>query len=668
MYLESKLNKTFTVLVLFVLIIFIGFHKVTFLEILLWDESRLAVNAFEMYNNGHYITTYFDGSPDMWNTKPPLMIWLIVLSMKIFGVNEFAVRFPTIIALMSISLGVFYFVKKKTNSLVSAFFSSLVLITTAGLLRVHVFRTGDYDSLLVLWVTFFSFSYFEYLETKKIKYLNGFFLFLVLACYTKGIAACVPLPALALYTLFQKDFQILKERRFYFLALASGFVVLSYYLIRENQNPGYINAVFENELGGRFLKTLENHEHPWDFYLDLFTNSHFSFWIYFLPLIILFLIFNRNKALNRFVYFCLLCALVIMMILSSSKTKMDWYSAPIFPFLAVSLGISIEFFLNKLVDFLINKDLNLNKPTRHFLIKLMVVGLVISPVYHILREIKKEEMRHLRGSVQFKEPLAAVKKLNLGKGEQFKVYSDYNGTLNFYLKKFNNEQNTFFYPCHLEQDMVVGDTILSFKYLNEGFEEGFDYNVLLDSANVRVLVLNERRFNFPLRKLDYIFLHNVNHIKNSSEMMKGEIKKMRENNASIMTEVICDAGYLLELNGLAPQNVILELVDKYKAENEKGNLLFCAPNVLDLAKNYQYFDFPLTEKDFSFLARLDQIKNSPSILKSSKDRAVQNGNSMMVQIISDAGKLMEESKEATREEVIGLVTKYIEEYKKGKLL
>ena len=49
----------------------------------IWDEARLAINAYEMLKNGDFIVTHYDNNPDMWNTKPPLMIWCQVFFMKI---------------------------------------------------------------------------------------------------------------------------------------------------------------------------------------------------------------------------------------------------------------------------------------------------------------------------------------------------------------------------------------------------------------------------------------------------------------------------------------------------------------------------------------------------------------------------------------------------------
>jgi 4-amino-4-deoxy-L-arabinose transferase-like glycosyltransferase len=68
------------------------------LPIRIWDESRLAINAYEMNKDGDFLVTHFSGMPDMWNTKPPLMIWLQVFFIKLFGVGELALRLPSAIA------------------------------------------------------------------------------------------------------------------------------------------------------------------------------------------------------------------------------------------------------------------------------------------------------------------------------------------------------------------------------------------------------------------------------------------------------------------------------------------------------------------------------------------------------------------------------------------
>ena len=57
-----------------------------------WDEINFAESAREMIQSGDYLTVRINFEP-FWQ-KPPLFIWMQVLSMKIFGVNEFAARLP----------------------------------------------------------------------------------------------------------------------------------------------------------------------------------------------------------------------------------------------------------------------------------------------------------------------------------------------------------------------------------------------------------------------------------------------------------------------------------------------------------------------------------------------------------------------------------------------
>jgi len=60
-----------------------------------WDEINFAESAREMILTGDYLTVQVDFIP-FWQ-KPPLFIWMQVISMKIFGINEFAARFPNVL-------------------------------------------------------------------------------------------------------------------------------------------------------------------------------------------------------------------------------------------------------------------------------------------------------------------------------------------------------------------------------------------------------------------------------------------------------------------------------------------------------------------------------------------------------------------------------------------
>ncbi|MBP6641613.1 MAG: glycosyltransferase family 39 protein, partial [Flavobacteriales bacterium] len=118
----------------------------------LWDEIRLAWNAYEMMHNGEPFVTYFQGAPDMWNTKPPLLIWIEALSFSVLGPSEFSFRLPSVIAAFLTC----YFLFRTTSNNMAApwmgFIAVLLLVTTDGYLTIHAARSGNYEALLVLFM------------------------------------------------------------------------------------------------------------------------------------------------------------------------------------------------------------------------------------------------------------------------------------------------------------------------------------------------------------------------------------------------------------------------------------------------------------------------------------------------------------------------------------
>ena len=115
-----------------------------------YDEARLALNALEMYQNNNFLVTHFSGQPEMWNTKPPLLIWMQVFWMKLIGVGELAVRLPSAIAALLTCVILLVFCQRYLRSFWFGCIAVLVLITAEGYVSIHGTRTGDYDALLTL--------------------------------------------------------------------------------------------------------------------------------------------------------------------------------------------------------------------------------------------------------------------------------------------------------------------------------------------------------------------------------------------------------------------------------------------------------------------------------------------------------------------------------------
>ena len=259
-----KLKQIIQYTVLAIIVLFPIFHKLGLDTIRDWDESRLACNALEMSENGNYIVTHFENQPDLWNTKPPLMIWLQVASCKIFGFNEIGIRIPSAIAALLTALCLLLFCLHFLKNKLWGFIAVIILVTSPGYISTHITRTGDYDALLTLFTTIYCLAFYLFLESewkKKNIFLLISFAGITFAVMTKGVAGLFYIPILFLYTLFRKKlFTTLKNPFFYFGLLFFILFVGGFYFLREMSSPGFLKAVYENELGGRFLNTVEMHK------------------------------------------------------------------------------------------------------------------------------------------------------------------------------------------------------------------------------------------------------------------------------------------------------------------------------------------------------------------------------------------------------------------------
>lgn len=314
------------------------------LPIRIWDEARVAVNSYEMSQNGNLIVTHFEGEPDMWNVKPPLLIWAQAFCMKIFGVNELAVRLPSAIAALLTCLVLLIFGLRYLKDYWFGFIAVMVLITSYGYLDLHGARNGDYDAPLTLFTTLSGLLFFAYCETKKQQHLYLFFLFITLGVLTKGIAGLLFIPAFAIYGLLQKEIiPLLKNKHFYFGFMSFLVVVVGYYVLRELNNPGFLEAVQKNELGGRYLEVIENHKKPFWWYYNSFLEQRFAAWYLLVPCGLIVGWFNKEAKVKKLAVYLSLLILTYFLVISSAETKLRWYDLPLYPFLSLLVTIFLHF-------------------------------------------------------------------------------------------------------------------------------------------------------------------------------------------------------------------------------------------------------------------------------------------------------------------------------------
>lgn len=468
-------------IVLAALIYFPLFGHLGTLPIRIWDEARNSINAYEMLKNGNFIVTFYDGAPDMWNTKPPLLIWLQAISMKLFGVNETAIRLPSAFAGLFTCIGLLLFSKKYLKSFWFGAITIFVLITTMGYIDYHSTRTGDYDALLTLFTTLSGLLFFSYCETKNSKHLYLFFIFTALAVLTKSITGMLFLPSILIYSLTQKQFlPLLKNKHFYIGILSFLILVVGYYSLREAYNPGYIAAVQTNELGGRFLEVIENHKHGFWFYYENFLTQHLSYWHLLVPcgIIIGFLI--KDKRINRLTLFSTLMVVTFFLIISSAQTKIEWYSVPLYPFFAILIAVFIYYIFYILKDIkVINESLTFNITPFLFL---FLIG--ITPYKEIFKKTYKPSEHPYH--VEFYElghylQDAVRGRINLN--NSYVLYDGYNAQNLFYINILNDRGiKTEFKDW---RNLASGDNVIAQqKPIKEYLVENYEYEIIFEKGNV----------------------------------------------------------------------------------------------------------------------------------------------------------------------------------------
>lgn len=335
------------VVVIMAIPLFPCFSELGKLPIRIWDEGRQAHNAYEMFQSRQYWVPTFDGIPDTFGTKPAVLIWMQVWSMMIFGVNEFAIRFPAAACTWLLSIAMMLFVWKYFKSYGIAILCGILLLTSEALIRTHVARTGDYDAPLACFTGLGALSYFIFLDQQKRVFYYATFLFFALAVLMKGTAGLLFLPSLFIYTLTQKKLLLLlKDKHTYLGFLIFLIPVIGYYYIRNAAQPGFWDLVVKSEWKSMYLKPAQGHEADFWFYITNGVKRWFHYYWYFVPagLISYFLI--KDIKVKKTILFSLIVILGFLLIISQSATKLFWYDAPAYIFVVIICG-GFFYYLNE---------------------------------------------------------------------------------------------------------------------------------------------------------------------------------------------------------------------------------------------------------------------------------------------------------------------------------
>jgi 4-amino-4-deoxy-L-arabinose transferase-like glycosyltransferase len=310
------------------------------------DEPRYAETAREMLASGNFIIPYLDGIPRL--VKPVLFYWLDALSLKVFGLNEFAARFPSIVAASGLVSLAFLFGALNRIGILTA----IITMTSLGIFIAS--KLAITDMLLNFFITAaLVFFYLGFDQTNYKKMGEGYhdhkfsvwvilsIVMMGLGFLTKGpIAFVIPLSIISIFLFFKAD--ILIFLRTFIMEIGLGIFLAFiinipwYCLVHIATNGEFTSQFFFDDNLNRFIKPHTGHSAPFWFYIPVIIAGLFP-WSFFLVQSIFAQDFSSGLNLKseksrqeKAAFFCAIWAIVIFIIFTISKTKLPTYILPIF--------------------------------------------------------------------------------------------------------------------------------------------------------------------------------------------------------------------------------------------------------------------------------------------------------------------------------------------------
>lgn len=319
--LRVKIFQDFFVYFILIFFGFLYFNKLGIPTLASWDEAWYGSIAREILNSGELMLLQFNGAP--FYDHPPMGMWLIAVSYKIFGVSEFSTRFPSaLLGLFSMYLiyavGT-YFSKEKIVGLAS----SIILGTSVWyVIRV---RSGNLDSIFIFF--YLLTVYFAIKAQKDMKWFVFTMLSFGALLLSKTLIGLSIFPIIVLLVLpklldYKKNMiYILLGFVFFALMVApwyiiqyksySDFMALHFFKIgmRNKTLASYLNLDFQLPL----------------FYLHMGIRKWYYLWLFaFAYLLIFFRFFRRN------IFILAIWNVIILYPFLTSNQTQIWHLIPVY--------------------------------------------------------------------------------------------------------------------------------------------------------------------------------------------------------------------------------------------------------------------------------------------------------------------------------------------------
>lgn len=323
-----------------------------------WDENIYAEASRQMIERGDYLNVVINNHP--FAEKPPLFFWEQVVSYHLFGVNEFAARFPSALAGIAMIL-LCFFIGQRIGSVETGLLWGLIYLTAlmpSSLARASVIdhTFNFFIACSTFFLYFFDVEYRAFrdklenkttrsLIPKHLLFLTAASLCMGLGVITKGpLGGVIPLVAFATYKIVYRRPGI-HPGHFIYCAVLSLSIGFSWYFLNAlAHGEGFIRGFWDFQMA-LFTKTLEGHSGPF-FYHFVIVLLGLLPWTVFLFLYRPRAVHSANPHYRPLFFLGVGWTVFVLVLMSLVSTKLPHYSASVYIPLTLIVAIAVQNYLN----------------------------------------------------------------------------------------------------------------------------------------------------------------------------------------------------------------------------------------------------------------------------------------------------------------------------------
>jgi len=296
------------------------------------DEPRYAQIAREMNERHDWVTPRLNGTA--WLEKPVLYYWRASVAFRMFGVNEFAARFPSATFAALVALAAYFFMRRfRSGSEMDA-----ALITSASAAMIGFAHGASTDMQLAAPFTVAMLCWFAWYRTQRSWLLALFYFFMAVGTLAKGpVAPGLAAVIILTFGVARRDWKAAIRTLWIPGIMLFLLIALPWFVLVQLQNPQFFRVfIIEHNLA-RFSTDMYRHVQPFWYYVPVMLLSTMPWTLIFIAAVV--------EGVRRWKHSCaeaiadddglteflLLWIVIVVLFFSISRSKLPGYILPAAP-------------------------------------------------------------------------------------------------------------------------------------------------------------------------------------------------------------------------------------------------------------------------------------------------------------------------------------------------